>query len=302
MIKHLQAACLLSLWLLGTLPACTHAVPQRAVAQNTITKSPDPFKSVRARLVNDGFPEDQVDLYFQDGVRLFAVKGVSGYFMHNESKLNYGRFLTESSLATGRGYLNRHRPFLDATEAGYGVDKEIITAILMVETALGNYTGNSRVFEILATLASLADRQSRELLWEEVPPERRIPLAQFNEKADNKAEWAYKELKALLTYSSQVGEDPRTFLGSYAGAMGISQFMPTRILQLGVDGDNDGRVNLFTHEDAIASVANYLRHFGWKPGIKKDDALRVLMRYNRSTYYANTLYSIMDALKENTAP
>ncbi|BCS97776.1 hypothetical protein DSLASN_34080 [Desulfoluna limicola] len=263
-----------------------------------ITKSPDPFKTVRERLVKDGFSQDQVDIYFQDGLRLFAVKGVSGYFTHNEGKLNYGRFLKESSLATGRSYIKRHNAFLEATEAEYGVDKEIITAVLMVETALGNYIGSSRVFEILATLASLSDDHAKARLWKEVPPKRRISRKRFEKKTKDKAEWAYRELKALITYSNEVDEDPRTFIGSYAGAMGISQFMPSRILQLGVDGDKDGRINLYTHEDAIASVANYLRHFGWKPGIKKEKAIKVLMRYNHSIYYANTLYDIMEALKQ----
>lgn len=270
------------------------AFPSSSLA---ITKSPDPFKSVRERLVKDGFSQAQMDIYFQDGLRLFAVKGVSGYFTHNEGKLNYGRFLKESSLATGRSYIKRHNDFLEATEAEYGVEKEIITAVLMVETALGNYIGSSRVFEILATLASLSDDHAKARLWKDVPPERRISRKRFEKKTKDKAEWAYRELKALITYSNEVDEDPRTFIGSYAGAMGISQFMPSRILQLGVDGDKDGRINLYTHEDAIASVANYLRHFGWKPGIKKEKAIKVLMRYNHSIYYANTLYDIMESLK-----
>jgi len=277
----------LALLLFGLLPPAGHA----------ITKSPDPFKSVRMRLVKDGFPQKQVDIYFQEGLRLFAVKGVSCYFMHNESKLNYGRFLTNSSLATGQAYLKRHKAVLDATETAYGVNKEIITAVLMVETALGNYIGNRRVFDILATLASLSDDHAKARLWREVPRNRRISRKRFEKKAKDKAHWAYRELKALLRYGDQVKKDPRSFIGSYAGAMGIPQFMPSRILQLGVDGDNDGQVNLYTHKDAIASVANYLRHFGWKPGIEHKKALKVLMRYNHSIYYANTLYGIMDALK-----
>ena len=290
MTHRLFVTFFLALLLFGLLPSSGYAV----------TKSPDPFKSVRARLVKDGFPEEKVDIYFQEGLRLFAVKGVSGYFMHNESKLNYGRFLTKSSLATGRAYLKRHKAALDAAEATYGVDKEIITAILMVETALGNYIGNRRVFEILATLASLSDDHAKARLWKKVPKKRRISRKRFEKKTKDKAQWAYRELKSLLTYSDQVGKDPRSFIGSYAGAMGISQFMPSRILQLGMDGNNDGVVDLYTHEDAIASVANYLRHFGWKPGIKRDKAIKVLMRYNHSIYYANTLYDIMDALNKPT--
>lgn len=290
MTRRLLVTFFLALMLLGLVPPSGH----------TATKSPDPFKSVRARLVKDGFPEEKVDIYFQEGLRLFAVKGVSGYFMHNEGKLNYGRFLTKSALATGRAYLKRHAASLDAAEAAYGVDKEIITAVLMVETALGNYIGNQRVFKILATLASLSDKTAKAHLWREVPPNRRISRKRFEKKTKDKAQWAYRELKALLTYSDQVGKDPRKFIGSYAGAMGIPQFMPSRILQLGVDGNNDGVVDLYTHEDAIASVANYLRHFGWKPGIERKKAIKVLMRYNHSIYYANTLHDIMDALKKPT--
>ena len=269
-----------------------------AHVSHALTKTPDPFKSVRTRLVKDGFPQGQVDIYFQNGVRLFAVKGVSGYFTHNEGKLNYGRFLKKSSLTTGESYLKRHATTLDTAEAQYGVDKEIITAVLMVETALGNYIGNSRVFEILATLASLSNKDAKARLWKAVPAKRRISRKRFEKKSKDKSEWAYRELKALLTYSAQVEKDPLGFIGSYAGAMGIPQFMPSRILQLGVDGNGDGRVDLYTHEDAIPSVANYLAHFGWKPGIKKEKAIRVLMRYNHSIYYANTLYDIMDALKQ----
>ncbi|WP_300672314.1 lytic murein transglycosylase [Desulfoluna sp.] len=290
MTQRLLIPLFLTLLLFGALPPSGHA----------IVKSPDPFKSVRARLVKDGFPQEKVDLYFQEGARLFAVKGVSGYFMHNESKLNYGRFLKESALDTGRRYLKGHQAVLDATEAAYGVDKEIITAVLMVETALGSYIGSSRVFEILATLASLSNDDAKARLWKAVPANRRITRKRFEKKTKDKSEWAYRELKALLRYGDQVGKDPRTFIGSYAGAMGISQFMPSRILQLGVDGDKDGQVDLYTHEDAIASVANYLRHFGWKPGIEKEKALRVLMRYNHSIYYARTLHDIMDALKRQS--
>ena len=271
------------------------AIPFSSMA---VTKTPDPFKSVKKRLVADGFSQEKVDLYFQEGLQSFAVKGVSGYFMHNEGKLNYGRFLKKNRLDTGRAYLKKHADTFASISPEYGVNQEIITAILMVETALGGYIGNSRVFDILATLSSLSNSAAKERLWRSVPEGRRISRERFEKKCKAKANWAYRELKALLKYSGQVEKDPRSFIGSYAGAMGISQFMPSRILQLGVDGDGSGTVDLFTHVDAIASVANYLRHFGWKPGIEKERAIKVLMRYNHSIYYANTLYDIMTELQK----
>ncbi len=78
--------------------------------------------------------------------------------------------------------------------------------------------------------------------------------------------------------------------------MGFAQFMPTNILSLGVGAINNGRVNLFEHEDAIFSIANYLRHHGWHSGIGREQAKGVLLYYNRSTYYANVLLRIYDRL------
>ena len=85
--------------------------------------------------------------------------------------------------------------------------------------------------------------------------------------------------------------------GSYAGAIGIPQFMPSNIISLGVDGDKNGRVDLFNHPDAILSVANYLHRYGWKPGLDKEKAYRVLFYYNHSKYYVNTLLQIAKRLK-----
>ena len=79
--------------------------------------------------------------------------------------------------------------------------------------------------------------------------------------------------------------------------MGIAQFMPSNVLSLAQDGNNDGRIDLFDHADAIMSVASYLSHYGWRPGIDHKAAYRVLLRYNYSKPYANTVLKIADLLK-----
>ena len=75
-----------------------------------LSKTADPFRPVKERLIKDGFPQKSVDIYFQNGLQSFAVKGVSGYFMHNEAKLNYGRFLKKERLSKDRAYLKTHAP------------------------------------------------------------------------------------------------------------------------------------------------------------------------------------------------
>ena len=91
--------------------------------------------------------------------------------------------------------------------------------------------------------------------------------------------------------------DPAGIQGSYAGALGIPQFMPTNIRALARDGNDDGRIDLFDHADAIPSVASYLKHYGWRPGINGKKAYEVLLNYNYSKPYAKTILKISRLLK-----
>jgi membrane-bound lytic murein transglycosylase B len=91
--------------------------------------------------------------------------------------------------------------------------------------------------------------------------------------------------------------DPVAIKGSYAGAMGISQFMPSNIPELAKDGNNDGSIDLFNHADAIASIAFYLKHHGWKPGISRQKAEKVVHHYNHSERYVDTVLKISKLLK-----
>jgi membrane-bound lytic murein transglycosylase B len=112
-----------------------------------------------------------------------------------------------------------------------------------------------------------------------------------------RSDWAYKELKALLTYSKAYAFDPLAMPGSVYGAIGICQFMPSNVPRFAVDGNRDGKVDLFDPEDAIPSVGNYLKAHGW--GVSPLDARHTaLKRYNNSTRYANTIL----ALAENITP
>jgi len=85
--------------------------------------------------------------------------------------------------------------------------------------------------------------------------------------------------------------------GSYAGAIGIAQFMPTNAYKMAQDGNGDGRKNLYEHADAIASVAYYLKYHGWKPGISAKKQHRMILHYNNSDVYANTVLKIAKKLK-----
>ena len=79
-----------------------------------------------------------------------------------------------------------------------------------------------------------------------------------------------------------------------SGPIGLCQFMPSNIATYGADGDGDGRVDLFTVPDAVASLSHYLARHGWKAGLSRERQHALLMRYNHSTVYANTILALAD--------
>jgi len=259
--------------------------------------APTSFTALKASLIRDGFDAAYLDSLYADPAKVFDTKSVSLFFVHSEAKLNYDQFISNKNITRAREYMETHGKALAAAQQRYQVDKEVITAIILVETKLGTYLGRSYIFRTLSTMAALADPQTKALLWDTIPAQRRLSKQAYDQKAEKKSRWAYQELKALLHYGEQEQLDVTAIRGSYAGAMGISQFMPSNALKLGQDGNHDGRVDLFNHSDAIMSVARYLKHHGWHQGISSEEAYKVILRYNYSRYYAKTIQKIARKLK-----
>lgn len=258
---------------------------------------PDYFTALQKRLIADEFSADLINQIFNNSAINFDIDGISAYFRHRESTLNYDQFLSAKSIRSAKDYMAAHEEQLKKVEKKYGVDKSVITAIMLVETRLGTYVGNRSVINTLATMAALTDPQVRERFWNNLPSDVDITREKFEKKANSKSRWAYRELKAFIEYVDSEDFNPHDIQGSYAGALGIAQFMPSNVLIFAEDGNGDGRINLFDHGDAIASIANYLKHYGWKPGLSKEEAGDVVYHYNHSKYYVNIVLKISDKLK-----
>jgi membrane-bound lytic murein transglycosylase B len=150
------------------------------------------------------------------------------------------RFLNEQRLSQGLRFWQAHNIALVRAEAIYGVPREIIVAIIGVETEYGRNTGQFGVLEALATLAF------------DYPP---------------RAPFFRGELEQFLLMAREGGVPPLNYKGSYAGAIGIPQFMPSSQRNYAVDFDGDGRIDLSGNaSDAIGSVARFLNAHGWQPG------------------------------------
>jgi len=255
------------------------------------------FDALRQRLVDDGFEAAVLaEIYRRPGVR-FEVEGVSRFFVHSEARIDYDQFASAGSIRSARQYLAEHRPALAAAERRFGVEPQVIAAIIMVESRFGKLIGRRSVLSILSTIAALREATVRDAFLGALASDRRPTRARLDRWVNRKSDWAYTELKALLKYTGREGIDASEILGSYAGAFGISQFMPTSVQAYARDGNGDGRIDLFDHADAIASVASYLKRNGWRPGVTPAQAYKVIYTYNRSRYYVNAILKIRELLK-----
>jgi peptidoglycan lytic transglycosylase B len=250
------------------------------------------FESLQIRLIKDGFDKDRIRALYSRPQVNFETQGVSRFLIHREATLNYDQFVSPAAIQRARRYLKAHKHTFERIEQIYGVDKEVITAIILVETQLGTSMGGPPTLNILSTLGALSDPIVQEMFWKKVSTTVQVSKAQFKSWVKKKSNWAYAELKSFLIYTAKAKIDPLAVSGSYAGAIGIAQFIPSSILSFGKDGNNDGRIDLAEHADAIASIANYLKHYGWVAGIDKRTAQKVIFHYNHSNYYVDTILKI----------
>lgn len=220
-------------------------------------------------LEKQGFTSEELTGIFSDSrFELYPhIVGRTGKGMNYMSR-RFG-LLTKRSIKRGRNILATYRDVLKNAEKDYGVDKEIIVAILRVETNFGSVTGTYPVLNSLATMAVIENRRSQ---------------------------WARGELVELLALCREQNRDPFSIRGSWAGAFGIAQFIPSSYVKFAVDGNSDGRIDLFTMSDAVASVANYLKSHGWEKG-KPEGNRQAVYAYNHCNSYVKAVFAYAKALR-----
>lgn len=166
-----------------------------------------------------------------------SVKPPSG---PNGAWLRYRKkFITPDNVQNGMVFWNQYEDALNRAWQVYGVPPEIIVGIIGVETRWGRVMGKTRILDALATLS-------------------------FN--YPRRAEYFSGELETFLLMARDEQDDPLNLKGSFAGAMGYGQFMPSSYKQYAVDFSGDGHINLWDPVDAIGSVANYFKAHGWVKG------------------------------------
>jgi membrane-bound lytic murein transglycosylase B len=196
---------------------------------------------VQEMVQRHGFVASELEFIFARARRLdVALKAVATPPSARAWADYRANFVNERQIAAGVEFWRLHEAVLARAAKEYGVPEEVIVAIIGIETFYGRNTGRWRVIDALTTLAF------------DYPP---------------RAPYFRGELENYLVISRDRGTDVFSVRGSWAGAIGIPQFMPGSYMKFAVDFDGDGRVDLSgSPTDAIGSVANFLKQHGWKPG------------------------------------
>jgi membrane-bound lytic murein transglycosylase B len=256
------------------------------------------FGNLPERLIADGLDPNLVRSIYQDPKAKVELEVVAGNLVRSEATLDYGQFLSPYSVNKAARYLNLYGQTLEGAKLSFGVEPEVVVAVLMVETALGTYPGKYLTVNVLSTMAASEDGEIREKVLASLSEEQRNMQSPevISARLTKRAIRGFRELKALITYVKNNDIDPFNVLGSSEGAVGIPQFLPSNIEYYGRDGDGDGRIDLFNHHDAIFSVAFFLRAHRWEKAQGDKAKKNVLLNYNRSTYYADTVYTLAQRL------
>ena len=218
-----------------------------------------------------GIAEAKLRKWFGDR-RARVLPEVMQRFSRPAEKLPYKKyraiFVNPEVLAAGRKFLDERSDVLGSIEKKYRVDRAVLAGLIATETRFGTHCGKFSTFNALVTVVLDFDRRRR---------------------------WGQRELLALLRLFP---DDPLAVKGSYAGAIGLVQFMPSSIRAYGVDFDKDGKIDLDKWSDALASAANYLHRHGWKQGkpVRRGQPnYRAIYHYNPADNYVRVVGELATA-------
>lgn len=278
------------------------------------------WNGLYTRLLKDGFSKNELDKYFVQLENEFSQKPMGNKVkeLYNASfvrkkkapqdkdkakakpeknKLGipypwYPGYVTEENAQKCIKFLHENEEYFARAEKKYAVPKEIISALIYVETWHGKFLGKFTPLPMLASMSISTDLS----MLPNYTAKLNLTETQKNylqEKIKVKADWAYNELKALLRYAIKNNIDINTVPSSIYGAIGYGQFMPSNIPLYGIDANKDGKIDLFDPPDAILSVAKFLHTQGWKHrNLAFAKQVKVIKRYNHSTAYANTILAL----------
>lgn len=278
------------------LPLVVHSSPPTS-GKSTVQNSS--LKALERRLRGNKFPEPFIKnlLRYYDGAKRDQVVrlNVMGFLL----TADYSGHLSALGIERCREYLIKYKDVFALAEKKYGVKKETIVALLWVESRLGENAGGFHVASVYLSLLQSEHPEVEKMLLEDLKVRRPNPdkalIAKTKERAKIKGRWAIGELWALYEMTKKQPDLVRDLKGSYSGAFGIPQFLPSSYRQWAQSSHSQNRADLYEPKDAILSVAHYLHANGYRKG-KPKTYKEALFNYNRSHDYVDIILKIASKL------
>ncbi len=276
----------------------TFVLCSSVVYGQSLKEIPPYYQPLFQRLTGEGFDSEYLSQLFTDSRAELVPHVMTISLALDEVPERYTQFLNPESILLAKKFLDENMKTMRKMESRFQVDKEVIVAILLVESRFGQNIGRYRV---LPTLASMALMDSQENLRKnfstlrELDPE--LSYEWMEGRAKRRASWAYQELKCFLTIIRYEEVDPLEVYGSSAGALGMAQFIPSSYLTYALN-QNSFESWLLSKEEAIFSIGNYLKSHGWKKNLPMEKKKRILWSYNRSEPYVGTVLQVAQKLKQ----
>jgi membrane-bound lytic murein transglycosylase B len=255
------------------------------------------YQSLIQRLSLDGFEIEFLSKLFSDPRVEFNPSVLRIYINAKEDPERYQKFLTPESILLAKKFLRQNSTILKKMERRFHVEKEVVVAILLVESRFGENIGKYRVIPTLASMALMDSPENLQKIYQnlqESDPD--LSYEQVESFAKRRAEWAYHELRCFLKIIYDEKIDPLEVWGSSAGALGMAQFIPSSYLTHALS--KKGLESwLLSKEEAVNSIGNYLKSHGWKRNLSIEKKKRLIWYYNRSEPYVETILQVSQKIR-----
>jgi membrane-bound lytic murein transglycosylase B len=258
---------------------------------------PPVYQLLLSRLSQEGFEFNFLSKIFIDPRAEIIPERMILYLVSRETTELYQQFLTPESISLARTFLHRNRKLLRNMENKFWVEMEVVVGILLVESRFGENIGKHRVIPTLASIALISSQENLQKNYQalrEGNPD--LSYEEIENLGKKRGEWAYQELKCFLRIIQDEKMDPLEVYGSYAGALGMAQFIPSSYLVYALN-QNTFENWLLSEEAAIFSIGNYLKFHGWKKNLSIEKKKQVLWYYNHSEPYVETILQLAQRLK-----
>ncbi len=269
------------------------------ISTSESNEAPSPYQSLTHRLSQDGFDSEFLSNLLMDARAELNLSLMTLSLESRETGDLYAQFLTQEAILLSKKFLRQNLKILRKAENRFYVEKEVIVAILLVESRFGENIGKYRLIPTLASIALMDSPdhlQKNFLILREKDPD--LSYEWIEGLAKRKANWAYHELKCFLNIIRYEKIDPLEVYGSYAGALGMAQFVPSSYLSYALHQKSFENW-LLSKEAAIFSIGNYLKSHGWKKGLPIEKEKQILWYYNRSEPYGETILQLAQKIKHH---